>query len=697
MNMKYPSRFFISAITFGLLSQTCFAAVSICPSSNSNIGSVASCIVDGSASDIQLNFKSGFDSPAATTPVGGNNGVTLGEQRRLAFIKAAEIIADQIVSPQVIEVDAQFSELECDANSAILGSAGATANFAYQEGFDVIPSGVLADTFYPVGLANSLSNEDILPSEADIIASFNSDLGQSGCLDRNTWHYGYDLISGNSINFVSVLLHEITHGLGFASLVDPTTGQKLAVSDNSGNFAGYLDDIFSTFLYSLDDKRTWSDPFMSDFQRRLSATSGDGLAWAGGSVNTNAIGVLTEGLNERNELAKGFADFNNDNIFSAGDCALMYAPDSVEGGSSISHFDKNASPNELMEPSDTGDTNTLGLAFYLLQDIGWKTLPARTAIVKDDGCGAYSDNTTLSQSDSGTLNLSILGGSGDYDFELKRNTQDVTSLLDISGESVEFLYPASGEFAGEYTLTITDNVNSDVIELTIVRPLRLVWSATDFMANHATQTLTIEGGAAGTTYTVEQTPSQVLSISVNGNQQDTAAAQSDSANFNPASFEIDTGNQTVRTPLTLTVSSAGDYADASLKNASVYPSKLYSITIEDSSGKRLPNATVTLDNFSLYQRLNLETQYQANDNGLVEFYLPEAGLNAQATINLTSYSTRNVSLSSSNSERTITLTKSNTSEPTTPKFGSGGGGSMPLWFLMLSGLFLLRRPRLLSQ
>ena len=140
----------------------------------------------------------------------------------------------------------------------------------------------------------------------------------------------------------------------------------------------------------------------------------------------------------------------------------------------------------------------------------------------------------------------------------------MTSLLDISGESVEFLYPASGEFAGEYTLTITDNVNSDMIELTIIRPLRLVWSATDFMANHGTQTLIVEGGAAGTTYTIEQTPSQVLSISVNGNQQDTAAAQSDSANFNPASFEIDTGNQTVRTPLTLTVSSAGDYADASL-------------------------------------------------------------------------------------------------------------------------------------
>lgn len=687
MNIKYSSCLFLSTVTFGFFSQASLAAVSVCPSSSSNIGSVASCIVDGSASDIQLNFKSGFDSSAPTTPVGGNNGTTLGEQRRLAFIKAAESIADQIVSPQVIEVDANFSGLECNANSAVLGSAGATANFAYEEGFDVIPSGVLADTFYPVGLANSLSNEDILPSAADIFASFNSNLGQSNCLSGNAWYYGYSLVGGNNINFVSVLLHEMTHGLGFASLVDPTNGQKLAVSDNAGNFAGYLDDIFSTFLYSLDNKRTWSDPFMSDFQRRLSATSGDGLAWAGGSVNANAIGVLTQ----------GFADNDNNNSFSGGDCALMYAPDPVEGGSSVSHFSTDAYPNELMEPSDTGDTDSLGLAFYLLQDIGWKTLPPRTAFVKDDGCGAYPDNATLSQRDSSPLQLSILGGSGNYDFELKQGSTDVTSLLNVSGESLEFLYPASGEFAGEYTLIITDNGSSDVIELTIIRPLRLVWSATDFMANHDTQTLTIEGGAAGTDYTIEQTPTQVLNFSVNGNAQNTTQAAADSANFNPASFEINSANQTAPSVVTLTVKSGGTYADATLNNSIVYPSRPYTLTVEDSRGNPLPNAIVSLDMYPLYERLNLEEEYQTNNNGMVTINLPVDGNPATVSVDLNGYTSRETGLSTIDTEQTVILFQSNVTEQTTPKFGSGGGGSFPIWMLALSSLLLLRRSRLLSH
>ena len=692
MNIKYSSCLFLSTVTFGFFSQASLAAVSVCPSSSSNIGSVASCIVDGSASDIQLNFKSGFDSSAPTTPVGGNNGTTLGEQRRLAFIKAAESIADQIVSPQVIEVDARFTNLACNKGSAVLGSAGATGSIGYSTQ-DSIPEGAVADVFYPIALANALADINYSydfstnKNYADIQADFNSDLGQDGCLEGKNWHYGYDLTNDSSINFVSVLLHEMTHGLGFASLVDPTTGAKAEVADSNGNFAGYLDDIFSTFLYSLDNKRTWSDPFMSDFQRRLSATSGDGLAWAGGSVNANAIGVLTQ----------GFADNDNNSSFSGGDCALMYAPDPVEGGSSVSHFTSGAFPNELMEPSDTGDTDSLGLAFYLLQDIGWKTLPARTAFVKDDGCGAYPDNATLSQRDSSPLQLSILGGSGNYDFELKQGSTDVTSLLNVSGESLEFLYPASGEFAGEYTLIITDNGSSDVIELTIIRPLRLVWSATDFMANHDTQTLTIEGGAAGTDYTIEQTPTQVLNFSVNGNAQNTTQAAADSANFNPASFEINSANQTAPSVVTLTVKSGGTYADATLNNSIVYPSHPYTLTVEDSRGNPLPNAIVSLDMYPLYERLNLEEEYQTNNNGMVTINLPVDGNPATVSVDLNGYTSRETGLSTIDTEQTVILFQSNVTEQTTPKFGSGGGGSFPIWMLALSSLLLLRRSRLLSH
>jgi len=56
--------------------------------------------------------------------------------------------------------------------------------------------------------------------------------------------------------------------------------------------------------------------------------------------------------------------------------ALLYTPNPVEPGSSVSHWDTIASPNQLMEPSINGDlTHSVqvpqDLTYELLKDIGW--------------------------------------------------------------------------------------------------------------------------------------------------------------------------------------------------------------------------------------------------------------------------------------------------------------------------------------
>jgi len=56
--------------------------------------------------------------------------------------------------------------------------------------------------------------------------------------------------------------------------------------------------------------------------------------------------------------------------------ALMYAPNPYQGGSSVSHWDISAFPNQLMEPAINADlthevTPPQDLTFRLLQDIGW--------------------------------------------------------------------------------------------------------------------------------------------------------------------------------------------------------------------------------------------------------------------------------------------------------------------------------------
>lgn len=56
--------------------------------------------------------------------------------------------------------------------------------------------------------------------------------------------------------------------------------------------------------------------------------------------------------------------------------ALMYAPNPFQGGSSVSHYDVSAFPNQLMEPAINGDlthevTTPFDLTYSLLRDIGW--------------------------------------------------------------------------------------------------------------------------------------------------------------------------------------------------------------------------------------------------------------------------------------------------------------------------------------
>jgi hypothetical protein len=51
----------------------------------------------------------------------------------------------------------------------------------------------------------------------------------------------------------------------------------------------------------------------------------------------------------------------------------MYAPSSLQQGSSVAHFDTTLTPNELMEPFDA-PASVDTLTIQLMADIGWKLL-----------------------------------------------------------------------------------------------------------------------------------------------------------------------------------------------------------------------------------------------------------------------------------------------------------------------------------
>jgi hypothetical protein len=70
--------------------------------------------------------------------------------------------------------------------------------------------------FYPGALANSLAGKDLQPSSPEIVLKFNS---------AATFHLGTDGKPGTRSDFVSTVLHEIGHGLGFVGSFDSVAGK----------------------------------------------------------------------------------------------------------------------------------------------------------------------------------------------------------------------------------------------------------------------------------------------------------------------------------------------------------------------------------------------------------------------------------------------------------------------------------------
>ena len=431
----------------------------------------------------------GFNDPTPAAPVGGNNGTTLGAQRLNAFQSAAQTWGATLTSSVTIVIQAQFTPLDCDATSAVLGSAGPTSVF---RDFTNAP---FASTWYHSALADKRAGVDLSPGQPDIAANFNSNLGNTGCLEGVPFYLGLDNNHGDAIDLVTVLLHEFGHGLGFSTVTNGSTGRFL------NNFPSAYDH----FLFDNSRNALWTS--LTTNQRKTSAVNARKLAWAGAQVTSAVPGVLQAGtpflnitipsgiagqylvgaasfgppltsngtageivritdsgtlglacnaLSAANAakvlgkialLDRGTCAFNvkvknaqnagaiaviiadnvagtpppdlggsdatvtipsvrisqadgntfkstlsgrrnnrifgnlalNTAIFSGADAngrALVYTPNPFQGGSSVSHFDTSATPNQLMEPAINDDLQhavvpPADLTFRLLQDLGW--------------------------------------------------------------------------------------------------------------------------------------------------------------------------------------------------------------------------------------------------------------------------------------------------------------------------------------
>ena len=255
-----------------------------------------------------------------------------------AFQYAVEIWQNLIYSPVPIRIKAYWKSLD----KGVLGSCGPSE---YYSNFN---STQVWDRFYPVALVEKMLGEEVnAKTEFEISGSFNKDF--------TNWYFGTD---GNTpadkYDFVSTVLHELTHGLGFSGFFYSNRGR--AGYDYSGEG---IPAIFDQFVQNKDGNQL---------------------------VNTSLFANPSVKLYQN--LTSGWLEFNTK--LAGNQLPRLYAPTTWDDGSSVYHLNEATYPagdsNSLMTPfSGMGEaihdpgSNTLSI----MEEMGWKTVSIRHSPLKD--------------------------------------------------------------------------------------------------------------------------------------------------------------------------------------------------------------------------------------------------------------------------------------------------------------------------
>ena len=247
---------------------------------------------------------------------------------KAAFQRAVDLWSILVKSSVPIRIDATWTTL----GAGILGGAGPSD---FIRGFSGAPN---SNDWYPLALANARHGTDLASDEADIDAEFAS--------NRSDWYFGDDgQTPFNKLDFTSVVLHEIGHGLGLTDSTDLEAGKGSWGGGTSIPFA------YDTFVQTSAGQPITS--IATPSTTLASVYQSNAVRW-GGTQAINAAG---------------------------GTKPYIYSPNPFEYGSSIAHLDEDEYPtgsaNGLMTPylddgesfADPGD-----IALGMMRDLGWTTV-----------------------------------------------------------------------------------------------------------------------------------------------------------------------------------------------------------------------------------------------------------------------------------------------------------------------------------
>ena len=309
---------------------------------------------------------SGFTAP-------GNNGMNLGQKRRNALLAAAQQLATQISSEAPIVIQACWADLGA-GNVTTLAQASPQSfaindpTFTVKSGSGIIP--VRATPFLPrytwvavaptgraLGAGSCKAQGGPCGTSPDLTITFNSLVDTPQALGATNFYYGVTPNTfSQDIDFSSVAIHEMTHGLGYADLL----------GESGEEFRG-RDDAYSRNLINGASATPKSFARLSDAER-LAAFTSNNVQWVGPeTLSRSSLQVLPGQQGIR-----------------------VHAPTTFSAGSSISHLDFNTFSTELMAPRYSS-TKNLGLALGQLADIGWSNTPKTAPPVAKFYAGNWFD------------------------------------------------------------------------------------------------------------------------------------------------------------------------------------------------------------------------------------------------------------------------------------------------------------------
>ncbi len=246
---------------------------------------------------------------------------------RTAFERAGAILGNLFSSTVPITVRVNTVDTTGGNTLAAAGAGRFLMNFK---------NAPIPNTNYPIALAEKLAGENLssLADPADIIVTYNTSVN---------WNYTSTNVAANQLDFVTVILHELLHGLGFAS-------------------SAAFNDI-TNVGFTTTTTRSLPNAYTNSIENRAE----ENLVASYDNQSTDlGIQLRSNGL------------FINTPFFAnSGDLPKIYAPGSYQPGSSISHLDEATyrnTPNSLMKPSigsgaimhDPGD-----ITLNILYDLGW--------------------------------------------------------------------------------------------------------------------------------------------------------------------------------------------------------------------------------------------------------------------------------------------------------------------------------------